>query len=268
MMVAISATSTANTVPPNNAEASAIPIRMIPTAVRVANSLKVMRHLDRYATLTTEHFELRYDPEKDKLLAEFLGEYLEEVHAELKRQFNYEPPGKVLIEVFNSHEMFSGRTIGLPDLHTIGACTGKVVVMASPAAKGFGPIPARSRRGTTFESASTLRALDPRRYSSTAITRFLPTSTGPSSARALTGARPDRSTWAHCCGMGRILSPSRESTLAGPEASPAGSTDRSALPHGPGVGQAPNLPRWWSGSATMSVRSQTDTPSTASVSRT
>lgn len=107
-----------------------------PFNVRVANSLKVMRHLDKYATLTTEHYELRYDPEKDRLLAEFLAEYLEEVHAELKRQFDYEPPGKTLIEVFNSHEMFSGRTVGLPDLHTIGACTGKVVAMASPTAKG------------------------------------------------------------------------------------------------------------------------------------
>ncbi|HVK17323.1 MAG TPA: tetratricopeptide repeat protein [Fimbriiglobus sp.] len=107
-----------------------------PFNVRVANSLKVMRHLDKYATLTTPHYELRYDPEKDKLLAEFLAEYLEEVHADLRQQFNYEPPGKILIEVFNSHDMFSGRTIGLPDLHTIGACTGKVVAMASPAAKG------------------------------------------------------------------------------------------------------------------------------------
>jgi thioredoxin-like negative regulator of GroEL len=107
-----------------------------PFNVRVANSLKVMKHLDRYATVSTPHYELRYDPEKDKLLADFLAEYLEEAHARLKQQFGYEPPGKILIEVFNSHAMFSGRTIGLPDLHTIGACTGKVVAMASPKAKG------------------------------------------------------------------------------------------------------------------------------------
>ncbi|HET6575632.1 MAG TPA: tetratricopeptide repeat protein [Fimbriiglobus sp.] len=107
-----------------------------PFNVRVANSLKVMRHLDKYATLSTPHFELRYDPEKDKLLAEFLAEYLEEVHADLSRQFRYEPPGKILVEVFDSHDMFSGRVIGLPDLHTIGACTGKVMAMASPSAKG------------------------------------------------------------------------------------------------------------------------------------
>lgn len=107
-----------------------------PFNVRVANSIKVMNHLDKYTTLTTPHYELRYDPALDKVLAEFLAETLEETHAELKRQFGYEPPGKVLIEVFSTHEMFSGRTVGLPDLHTIGACTGNVVAMASPKAKG------------------------------------------------------------------------------------------------------------------------------------
>ena len=107
-----------------------------PFNVRVSNSLKVLRHLDKYETIKTAHYDLRYDPKNDKVLAEFLAEYLEEIHAELKRQFGYEPPGKILIEVFNTHEMFSGRTVGLPDLHTIGACTGKVVAMASPKAKG------------------------------------------------------------------------------------------------------------------------------------
>lgn len=109
-----------------------------PFNVRVANSLKVMRHLDRYAVIQTPHYEVKYDPEHDKVLAEFAAEYLEEVHAELRRQFGYEPPGRTPFEVFSSHEMFSGRTTGLPDLHTIGACTGRVVAMASPRAKGVG----------------------------------------------------------------------------------------------------------------------------------
>ncbi len=108
-----------------------------PFNVRVANSRKVLEHLAKYETVQTEHYELRYDPATDKILAEFLAEFLEETHAELKKQFAFEPEGKVLIEVFNSHEMFSGRTVGLPDLHTIGACTGRVVAMASPKAKGL-----------------------------------------------------------------------------------------------------------------------------------
>src|SRR5207253_9439067 len=46
--------------------------------------------------------------------------------------------GPILIEVFNNHEKFSGRTIALPDLHTIRACTGRMTAMVSPQGKGVG----------------------------------------------------------------------------------------------------------------------------------
>ena len=50
-----------------------------PFNVRVANSLKVMQHLDKYATITDRRTtSCEFDPEKDKVLAEFLAEYLEE----------------------------------------------------------------------------------------------------------------------------------------------------------------------------------------------
>ncbi len=111
--------------------------KLDPFNVRVSNTRKVMAHLDKYKTIETDHYILKYDGETDQLLADWLAESMEEIHADLKRQFNYEPPGKVLIEVFSTHEMFSGRTVGLPDLHTIGACTGRVVAMASPKAKGL-----------------------------------------------------------------------------------------------------------------------------------
>ena len=103
--------------------------------IRVANSLKVLRHLDQYQTLKTKHYDLRFDPKTDKILAEFIAEYLEEVHEQLVKDFGHEPKERFLFELFNSHEMFSGRTVALPDLHTIGACTGRVVTMASPRAK-------------------------------------------------------------------------------------------------------------------------------------
>jgi tetratricopeptide (TPR) repeat protein len=106
--------------------------------VRVSNSLKVLRHLERYQTLRTEHFELRYDPHSDALLARYMAPYLESIYQELAKRFEYRPSGPILVEIFNNHEMFSGRTIALPDLHTIGACTGKVLAMVSPHGQGIG----------------------------------------------------------------------------------------------------------------------------------
>jgi tetratricopeptide (TPR) repeat protein len=109
-----------------------------PFNVRVANLRKVLRHLEKYDTLRTDHFELRYDPKNDAALAHYMAPYLEAIYADLSEKFNYRPKGPILIEVFNNHEMFSGRTTALPDLHTIGACTGKMVAMTSPNGRGIG----------------------------------------------------------------------------------------------------------------------------------
>jgi tetratricopeptide (TPR) repeat protein len=100
--------------------------------VRVSNTLKVLDHLDKYETLKTPHFLVRFDPKNDKVLAQFIAKYLEDIYEELAKLFQYRPKGPILIELFNKHEMFSGRVTALPDLHTIGACTGEMVAMVSP----------------------------------------------------------------------------------------------------------------------------------------
>lgn len=108
-----------------------------PFNVRVSNSLKVLRHLEKYETLKTEHFAIRFDPQGDRVLARFLSLYLEELYVDLAKRFAYQPPGPILIEVFNNHDMFSGRVVAVPDLHTIGACTGRMVALVSPRGKGL-----------------------------------------------------------------------------------------------------------------------------------
>jgi tetratricopeptide (TPR) repeat protein len=108
-----------------------------PFNVRVSNMRKVLNHLKKYETLKTDHFELRFDPKTDGPLARYMAAYLEEIYADLSEKFHYKPKGLILVEVFNTHEMFSGRTIALPDLHTIGACTGRMFAMVSPQGKGI-----------------------------------------------------------------------------------------------------------------------------------
>jgi tetratricopeptide (TPR) repeat protein len=105
--------------------------------VRVANMLKVLRHLDKYQALRTEHFEVRFDPQTDQRLAAYMAPYLEGIYGELAAKFRYQPPQRILVEVFNNHEMFSGRTIALPDLHTVGASTGRMIAMVSPHGTGI-----------------------------------------------------------------------------------------------------------------------------------
>jgi tetratricopeptide (TPR) repeat protein len=102
--------------------------------VRVLNQRKVLKHLAGYETIKTAHFEVRYTKD-DKVLATYMAEELERIYEELAAKFAYRPKGPILIEIFDNHEMFSGRVVSLPDLYTIGACTGAMVALLSPNGK-------------------------------------------------------------------------------------------------------------------------------------
>jgi tetratricopeptide (TPR) repeat protein len=109
-----------------------------PFNVRVYNTLNVLEVLDGYETLETEHFRIKFDPQKDAVVARYMSRWLEEVYPQLVDQMGYEPQGKSLFEVFSSakntdgHGWFSARMVGLPHIHPIGACAGKIVALQSP----------------------------------------------------------------------------------------------------------------------------------------
>jgi tetratricopeptide (TPR) repeat protein len=87
-----------------------------------------------YEPVVSEHFTVTYDPQQDKLLGRYMSRYLESIYGELTDRFGYCPPESTQIEIMKDHEKFSGRTIGQRFIPTVGACTGKVVALASPRA--------------------------------------------------------------------------------------------------------------------------------------
>jgi len=111
-----------------------------PFHVRVSNMRKVLKLLDGYETISTEHFVIRVDSQADKILGRYMAEYLEGIYPELVKQYGFEPPQRTQFEIYNhaqgmkGHEWFSARMIGLPWLHTVGASTGVIVALTSPTA--------------------------------------------------------------------------------------------------------------------------------------
>lgn len=109
-----------------------------PYHVRVSNMRKVIKVLEDYESITTEHFVIRADGKLDKLLARYMAEYLEEVYPELTALFGFEPESRTQIEIYNTakglsgHQWFSARMVGLPWVQTIGASTGVIIAMQSP----------------------------------------------------------------------------------------------------------------------------------------
>lgn len=109
-----------------------------PFHVRASNALRVLKHLAAYETFETPHFVIKYDAKADAVFAAWLGDYLEEWHAEFAKLYGASPPGKLLVEVFATREMFSGRILSLPGLPGAaqGASTGPLIAIPSPKADG------------------------------------------------------------------------------------------------------------------------------------
>jgi tetratricopeptide (TPR) repeat protein len=111
-----------------------------PFHVRVSNMRKVVKLLEGYETLETEHFLIRYDSAADRVLARYLADYLESVYPEMIAQYGHAPAQKTQFELFHkakgvsAHSWFSARLVGLPWIQTIGASTGMIVALSSPTA--------------------------------------------------------------------------------------------------------------------------------------
>ncbi len=114
--------------------------RADPYHVRVSNMRKVLRVLKGYDVIATEHFVVRVDSKYDRLLGQYMSDYLEEIYPDLVKQFGFEPPQRTHIEIYNkskgvsAHGWFSARMVGLPWIQTIGASTGMIIALASPSA--------------------------------------------------------------------------------------------------------------------------------------
>lgn len=108
------------------------------------NYLTLLDEMALYARKETEHFVIVYDEQQDPLIGEYFGDYMESIHEEVASQFQHDPSfggrpeKKTLIEVFPSHDAFSVRTTGSPWIPTVGASTGRVIALASPADKAMG----------------------------------------------------------------------------------------------------------------------------------
>jgi len=116
----------------------------------VVNYLKILDKLEGFLVKETDHFIIKVDGRHDAVLLDLVAEYMEEIYEEICDDFDHRPPGKTIIEFFPMHEEFSLRLSGKGWVGTIGASTGKVIVMVAPNRK-------RSPQFGTFNWATVLR---------------------------------------------------------------------------------------------------------------
>jgi tetratricopeptide (TPR) repeat protein len=72
------------------------------------------------------------------VLSPYAANLLEEAAAKLTAKYRFTPKGPIIIEIFNNHEDFAVRTLGIPGLGALGVCFGFVIAQDSPSARGAG----------------------------------------------------------------------------------------------------------------------------------
>ncbi len=103
-----------------------------PFNVETTNYLRLLDDLDKFGTRESAHFIVRYDKQRDPIIAEYFNDYLESVYAQVTGEYRTEPPEKTVIEVFPTHDAFSVRTTGSPWIGTVGASTGRIIALDAP----------------------------------------------------------------------------------------------------------------------------------------
>lgn len=98
----------------------------------VVNYLRVLKELEKFQVMETEHFVVKVNSEYDAVLLKQVSDYAESVYEEVCGDFNFYPEKKTIIEFFPTHPGFSMRISGRGWVGTVGACTGRVIVMAAP----------------------------------------------------------------------------------------------------------------------------------------
>ncbi|MCP4593317.1 MAG: tetratricopeptide repeat protein [bacterium] len=99
---------------------------------RTRFTLELLDSLASFATLETDHFELRYDREHESVLPRYMAAYLESIYAEVCADFDADLADKTIVEVFPTAKDFGVRITGKPWIFTVGACTGRVIALTSP----------------------------------------------------------------------------------------------------------------------------------------
>ncbi len=103
---------------------------------RAQNSAVLLKEIESYTTIESEHFVIRYKPGVDEILAREMLEPLERIFVRVTGDgsggIRHKPAEKTVIELYPNHRWFATRITGMPALHTFAAATGPVIAMEVP----------------------------------------------------------------------------------------------------------------------------------------
>ncbi|MBI5724157.1 MAG: hypothetical protein HZA50_09385 [Planctomycetes bacterium] len=101
-------------------------------AMNYLNLLDKLLDKDIYLVKETPHFTIKVSAKEDAVMLDHLAEHMEAIYPKICGDFDFQMPGRTLIEILPTHQDFSVRLSGRDGVPTVGACTGRVIALAAP----------------------------------------------------------------------------------------------------------------------------------------
>ena len=100
------------------------------------NSLQMLDSLDKFTVIKDGEFIFKFSAENAPVMSPYALPLARAAYKEYSERYGFKPQGPIYIEVFDQHDSFAVRTIGLPGIvGALGACFGRVIAMDSPKAR-------------------------------------------------------------------------------------------------------------------------------------
>jgi len=109
-----------------------------PFNVWAKNSLDLLDSMRDFKEMKRGPFIIKAAAQESDVLSPYAANLLEEAAAKLTAKYRFTPKGPIIIEIFNNHEDFAVRTLGIPGLGALGVCFGFVIAQDSPSAREAG----------------------------------------------------------------------------------------------------------------------------------
>ena len=102
------------------------------------NTLDLLDSMADFREIRRGMFVIKASSQESDVLSPYAANLLEEAAAKLTAKYKFTPKGPIIIEIFQNHEDFAVRALGIPGLGALGVCFGFVIAQDSPSARDVG----------------------------------------------------------------------------------------------------------------------------------
>lgn len=109
-----------------------------PFNVWAKNTLDLLDSIKDYVETVRGPFLIKTSPDETGVVAPYAADLIEEAHKKLTAKYKFTPTAPISVEIFENHEDFAVKALGLPGIGALGVCFGQTIAMDSPSAREEG----------------------------------------------------------------------------------------------------------------------------------